>query len=312
MSGQALRVGFAGTPAFAAEILGHLLGHSRHPVVAVLTQPDRPAGRGRRLRPGPVKELALAHGLPVFQPENRAGLEALPLPGLDVLAVAAYGLILPPALLERPRFGCINVHASLLPRWRGAAPIQRAILAGDDSTGITIMQMDEGLDTGDILWQERCPIDPAETAGSLEARLAAMGGPCLLKVLDDLAAGRTERRPQGEAGATYAPKIRKEEARIDWTESAVQIGRRVRAFNPPGASAVLRGQEMRILEAGVAEGVPGASPGEVVHADGDALRVAAGEGTVVIRRLQLPGRRPVTARDFLNAHPAWRQQERDA
>lgn len=306
MKSPGLRLAFAGTPEFAATILRSLLTAGRHPVSLVYTLPDRPAGRGRKLSPSSVGLLALEHGLPLLRAGRAAEIDPSILSDLDVMVVAAFGVILPPAVLNAPRFGCINVHASLLPRWRGAAPIQRAILAGDTESGISIMQMDAGLDTGDVLLQEGCAIGPEDTAGMLHDQLAALGSRCLLAVLDALAGDGVERRPQDDARATYAKKIDKGEAIIDWTGDAAGIARAVRAFNPvPVASTSLRGESIRIWEARAIPRDRKAMPGDIVSCGADGIDVAAGTGSVRILRLQRAGRNPVAARDFLNAHPAW-------
>ena len=313
-----LKIVFAGTPEFAATALAALLD-SRHEVVAVYTQPDRPAGRGRRLRPSPVKALALAHHLPVVQPESLrepAEQQALAAWGADVMVVAAYGLILPPEVLATPRLGCINIHASLLPRWRGAAPIQRAILAGDRETGVTIMQMDAGLDTGPMLARRACPIHDTDTAGSLHDRLATLGAEALLAVLEQLDEGGLVPEPQDEAQATYAAKIDKAEARLDWSRPAVELHRVVCAFNPwpvafttacPGGDAApLR---LRVWAARPETGAlgspetPGAPPGTVLEAGPTGIRVACGTGALVLTELQPPGSKPMSAAAFHNGHP---------
>lgn len=307
MNPGGLRIGFAGTPGFAATILRALLTHAQHSVTRVYSLPDRHSGRGRRLQPSAVAVLAREHGLNLQQPTRAADIDATGLAHLDVLAVAAFGLLLPAALLHAPRLGCINVHASLLPRWRGAAPIQRAILAGDACTGISIMQMDEGLDTGDVLLQKSCAIGADESAGQLQERLALLGAECLIEALAALAADTARRTPQDATAASYARKIRKDEAVIDWTMDAEQIARQVRAFNPvPIASTRLAGLELRIWEAQPVPRTENVPPGTLLRGDRSGIDVAAGSGAVRITRLQLPGRRPVTAADFLNAHPDWR------
>ncbi|MDF2446900.1 MAG: Methionyl-tRNA Fmet Formyltransferase Chain domain 2 [Moraxellaceae bacterium] len=301
-----LRIVFAGTPEFAAESLKALLQQGEHEVIAVYTQPDRPAGRGRELKASPVKELALSRRIPVFQPPSLkdpvavAELEELK---PDLMIVAAYGLILPRTVLAVPRLGCLNVHASLLPRWRGAAPIQRAILAGDRETGITIMQMEEGLDTGPMRYTVRCPISPNDTAASLHDRLALLGGEALVAALELLNDGALPSEPQDSALATYATKLSKEEARLDWQRSAAELSCAVRAYNPvPVAFSTLNGQTVRIWEASDAGQTTTAPPGMIIAADRDGLRVAAGEGTVLmIETLQLPGGKPLAVLQLLNA-----------
>jgi methionyl-tRNA formyltransferase len=298
-----LRLAFAGTPEFAVPTL-RAIADSPHQLVGVLTQPDRPAGRGRELRASAVKRLALELGLPIAQPaslssaEGRAALEGW---AADALVVVAYGLILPAAVLSLPRLGCLNVHASLLPRWRGAAPIQRAILAGDASTGVTIMQMDAGLDTGPILAQQDTPIGAEATAAQLQSRLGELGARLLLDTLAALAAGNLQPTAQPQQGVTYAGKISKAEARIDWQRPAAQLARQVRAFNPwPVAHTLWREQPLRIWEAQAIE--PPASgalaPGEVLGMSQQALLVGCGQGVLAIRSLQPAGRRVMLAADF--------------
>jgi methionyl-tRNA formyltransferase len=300
-----LRIAFAGTPQFALPALRALLD-SPHRVVGVLTQPDRPAGRGRELRASPVKLLAAAHGLPVAQPatlktpEGRAALDQW---SPDLLVVVAYGLILPAAVLALPRLGCLNIHGSLLPRWRGAAPIQRALLAGDAQTGVTIMQLDEGLDTGPMLLERRRSIGAEETSGDLHDALAELGAAALIEAISGIEAGTLVARAQPADGVTHAAKIEKSEARVDWNQDAVQIHRQIRAFNPwPMAEARLGEEPLRLLRARVADatGRP-AEPGTLLGMADDELRVACGQGVLAVRELQRAGKRPVSARDFANA-----------
>jgi len=298
---------FAGTPEFSVPTLEALCA-SRHRVLAVYTQPDRPAGRGRRVVASPVKSCALRHGLPVEQPASlRApdALEKLAQWRADLMVVVAYGLLLPEAALNAPRRGCVNIHASLLPRWRGAAPIQRAILAGDRLTGVAIMQMDAGLDTGPVLLQRATPIGERETAASLHDRLAAMGAQALIEALDMIVAGVAHPRPQPDEGITYAHKIRKEEAVIDWSRPAVEIDRQVRAFNPwPIAQTLWRGRQLRVWEAeplACPSSAP-AAPGTVLASSAQGIDVATGNGVLRITRLQEPGRKPLSAAEFVNAH----------
>ncbi len=302
-----LRVGFAGTPEFAHTALQQLLQAGYRPPL-VLTQPDRPAGRGLKLQASAVKQLALAHRLPVAQPRSlrldgkypqdaQTARQALQAAQLDVLVVAAYGLILPQWVLSLPRLGCINIHGSLLPRWRGAAPVQRAIEAGDVVTGICIMQMDAGLDTGDILRREPLPIGPADTGASLSWQLAELGARLLLRTLDDLAEGRVERQPQPATGVSYAHKIDKAEAPIDWHQDAAAIERRVRAFDPfPGASFPLQGESHKLWRAAVRAGACGPA-GRVLSAAPGTLLVACGRDALELLELQRPGgrRQPVAA-----------------
>lgn len=296
-----LKIVFAGTPEFAAVTLGALL-QSTHEVCAVYTQPDRPAGRGRQLMPSAVKQLALEHDIPVHQPvtlkdaQAQAELAAL---NPDVMVVVAYGLILPRAVLEIPRHGCLNVHASLLPRWRGAAPIQRAILAGDRETGVTIMQMDAGLDTGPMLHEVACPIHDDDNAQVLHDRLAALGGEALLAVLDQVAAGTLRPRAQDDGLACYAAKLEKGEARLDWSQPALMLARQVRAYNPwPVAHTLLDGELLRVLEARAMQGRPSASPGAVIAAGAEGIDVATGDGVLRLLTVQLAGRRAIGAVEF--------------
>ncbi|MEX0733983.1 MAG: methionyl-tRNA formyltransferase [Steroidobacteraceae bacterium] len=301
-----LAVAFAGTPDFALPSLDAIAA-SRHRVVAVYTQPDRPSGRGRHVAASPVKERALALGLRVMQPTTlrdssvRTGLSAFT---PDVLIVVAYGLLLPPAILELPRLGCLNVHASLLPRWRGAAPVARAIMAGDEKTGVCIMCMDAGLDTGPVMLRREVAIGPRETAGELEARLAEEGASAIVDALDALANGQASFEPQDSAQATYAPKLGKPEARLAWREPAVALERRVRALNPrPVAETNLDGAQLRIFEAVVVPAPAGPVPGTILGADANGIVVMTGEQALALRRVQLPGRRAVTAAEFANARP---------
>jgi len=306
----ALRVAFAGTPEFSVPALQALVS-SGHSVVGVLTQPDRPKGRGRQLAPSPVKEAALAAGLPIAQPQTlktEEGRAALVEWAPDVLVVVAYGLILPPAALTIPRLGCVNIHASLLPRWRGAAPIQRAILAGDEQTGVTIMQMDAGLDTGPMLLVRPMPIEPEDTAATLEARLAQSGADALLEALNGLANGTIVPTPQPEEGVTYAAKLEKAEARIDWTARAIEIERKVRAFNPrPIAETLYQGEQLRILRARAetddSHRLGGQPPGTILSTSERAVLVQCGLGRLAITEVQRAGKRPVSARDFANSGP---------
>ena len=302
MSG--LKLIFAGTPEFSLPPLQALL-QSEHQIVAVYTQPDRPAGRGRQLAPGPVKQLALQHDLTVLQPRNfraEEDLSRLEQLHADLMVVVAYGLILPARVLRAPALGCVNIHASLLPRWRGAAPIQRAIAAGDEETGVTIMRMDEGLDTGPMLLNRRCPITAEDTAGTLHERLAQLGAAALMEALPRVADGSLIGEPQDADRACYAAKLEKDEARIDWSRPAQEIERMVRAFNPwPVAETVLEGKVLRIWHGSVVAAGSGAEPGRVVTAARGVIEVATGDGLLRLEQLQVPGKRAMSAADFLNA-----------
>lgn len=304
-----LRVIFAGTPDFAAHSLQALLA-SQHQLLAVYTQPDRPAGRGRKLTPSPVKALAQQHPLPIHQPQSLNDSEAqreLAAYPADVMVVVAYGLLLPQAVLDAPRLGCLNVHASLLPRWRGAAPIQRAIEAGDALTGVTIMQMDAGLDTGDMLMTRETAIDATTTGGALHDRLAALGGEAIVSALDALAGPGLTATPQPSAGVTYAAKLSKPEAALDFTRPAVELAAKIRAFNPwPVAWTMLDDAPLRLwfAESEAGEQAAATAPGTLLESDGEALRIACGaEGRNVLRVTcaQLPGGKPLNVRDLLNA-----------
>jgi len=298
---------FAGTPEFAVPALKALLD-AGHTILAVYTQPDRPAGRGRKLGMSAVKEFALAHGLRVHQPETlKSESEAETLHALkpDALIVIAYGLILPKPILSIPQYGCINVHASLLPRWRGAAPIQRAIEAGDTKTGVTIMQMDADLDTGAILALAEIPIGADDNAATLHDLLAELGGRLLVDALAQLTRGAIVPQAQDNARATYAAKLKKEEARLDWNADAELLARRVRAFNPwPVAHTTIDGQTLRLWHAQAESGTPvGQPPGTVLTADADGVRVQCATGVLRITRLQLEGGNVLDVRAFLNGRP---------
>lgn len=308
-----MRLVFAGTPEFAATILAALLD-SGHPVINVYTQPDRPSGRGRKLKAGPVKTLAARHHIPVSQPSSlrsTQSADALAAHLPDVMVVAAYGLLLPPSILSVPTYGCINVHASLLPRWRGAAPIQRAILAGDEETGISIMQMDKGLDTGGVLRAARLKIRSEDTAGSLSERLARLGATTLLETLEELSYGALEAMPQDDSRATLAPRVAKSEAELDWSQDAAALNRRVRAFNPwPVAFTQLPGsgdpqsRRLRVWQAmPCPERSDPAAPGTVLTAGAEGITVAAGRGVLLLTEVQVPGSRVMSAADLLNARP---------
>ena len=304
---MALRIVFAGTPGFAVPCLRAAAG--RGEVVAVYTQPDRPSGRGRQLSASPVKVEALARGIPVFQPENfksAAAREQLRELKPDLMVVVAYGLILPQSVLDIPRMGCWNVHASLLPRWRGAAPIQRALEAGDSQTGVCLMQMEKGLDTGPVLLSLATPISAEDTGGSLHDRLSLLGAEVLEDGLKLLRAGmRPLVVPQPAEGVTYAHKLDKAEARLDWSLPAAALANKVRAFNPwPVAEAELAGERLRIHEAHAIPLVHGQPPGTVLAATREGLDVACGEGALRLRLVQREGGRPVAVADYLNARPA--------
>ncbi len=303
MSGASLRVLFAGTPDFAASHLKALI-ESKHQLIAVLTQPDRPSGRGKKLTPGPVKALAQDAGIEVLQPaslkgeDEQATLRAL---GADVMIVVAYGLILPQAVLDICPFGCLNVHGSILPRWRGAAPIQRAVEAGDGTSGITIMQMDAGLDTGAMLAKVNCAITTTTTGGSLHDELARVGPPLLLEVLEDLPGHQARAQVQDDSLATYAHKISKAEAQIDWRLPARDIDRRVRAFNPFPVCFTLLGEDrVRVWQAVPLDWGSG-EPGVIAAAGESGIAVHCGEGQLLIESLQLPGGKVLTAAQVLTA-----------
>jgi methionyl-tRNA formyltransferase len=303
---QPLRIIFAGTPDFAARHLQALI-QSEHKIVGVYSQPDRPAGRGKKLKASEVKELALEHNLPVFQPQSLKNDEALAeLTSLnaDIMIVVAYGLILPKAILEAPRLGCLNVHGSILPRWRGAAPIQRAIWAGDKQTGVTIMQMDEGLDTGDMLHISRCPINTTETSASLYTKLAELGPDALIETINKLANGEITPEPQNDELANYAKKLSKEEANIDWSMSALQIERNIRSFNPwPVCFTQMSEQTVKVYQAQVV--LQSGNPGQILSSDKNGVVVACGEHALCITQLQPQGKKPMAINDFLNGRGDW-------
>lgn len=300
-----MRIVFAGTPEFAVAPLKALLGNSGHEVCAVYCQPDRPTGRGRKMVHGPVKALALAHGVQVFQPEtlkDPAEVEQLRALEAELMVVVAYGLILPKAVLEIPSIACINIHASLLPQWRGAAPIQRAVEHGDKVSGVTIMLVEPKLDAGPMLLKKDCPIHRGETAGELHDRLSLLGAEALLETLPSLENGTFEPVIQDEALATYAPKLEKAEARLDWHKGAGQLERQVLAFNPwPVAETLYQGNVLRIWRAEAVETETRKQPGTVLESDNQFL-VATGAGVLKLLELQLPGGNRVSDRDFLNAN----------
>ena len=301
-----LRICFAGTPAFAAAHLLALLKAGHH-VVAVYTQPDRPAGRGKKLQASPVKKIALENMLPVFQPSSLRPLqetESLALLNCDLMVVVAYGLLLPKAILDVPRLGCLNVHASLLPRWRGAAPIERALLAGDKVSGVTIMQMDEGLDTGAMLNKESVQISATDNRVNLEERLQIAGQAALIRTLGDLEKYQSEATVQNDEDSNYAAKLEKSEAFIDWRLSASEIDRQIRAGigrNP--AYTVLNDQRLRILKGTVSVESYNAKPGQIVESEKSHFTVSCGSGALDIQRVQLPGKSPATVKDISNSRP---------
>lgn len=307
-----LNIIFAGTPDFAAQHLQALLA-SQHRVIAVYTQPDKPAGRGKKLQPSVVKQLALAHNLPIFQPKSLRKEEAqqqLAQLNADVMVVVAYGLILPKAVLAMPRLGCLNVHGSLLPRWRGAAPIQRAIWAGDEQTGVTIMQMDEGLDTGDMLHKVSCEISKDETSSSLYQKLATLAPQALIEVLDHLEEGKYPPQAQQNEFSNYAEKLSKEEAKLDWSLPAVQLERCIRAFNPWPISwlqttdAQGNNQILKVYQATV---LPhqNQTVGTVLQANKQGIQIATADGVLNITQLQPAGKKPMAVQDFLNGRSDW-------
>ena len=301
-----MKIIFAGTPDFAASHLAALLDQGKHTVVAVYSQPDRPAGRGKKLKPGPVKQLAEQHGLPVVQPvslktpEDQQQLQAF---AADLMVVVAYGLLLPQVVLDTPRLGCINVHASLLPRWRGAAPIHRALEAGDAKTGVTIMQMEAGLDTGPMLLKAECAIDADDSGGSLHDKLADIGCEALLKALDGLADNSLVAEVQDDALSNYAPKISKEEARLDWSRPATALDLKIRAFNPfPVAFTTQGDSRLRVWAADLeASHSHQAAAGTILKCDNRGIWVACGQGALVLSEIQLPGKKHLPVQAVLNS-----------
>jgi methionyl-tRNA formyltransferase len=299
-----VKIIFAGTPQFAASALAELIKEQQ--IVAVLTQPDRPSGRGMQLTASPVKQLALQHALPVLQPaslKNAEAQQSICRLDADVLVVAAYGLILPKAVLQMPHYGCLNIHASLLPRWRGAAPIQRAILAGDTETGITIMQMDEGLDTGDMLLKKTCSIAADDTAQTLHDKLAGLGAQAIVEALQLLQLGKLIPQQQDGQHATYAAKLSKSEAQLDWTQDAVQLERAVRGYFPfPAANTNLGTTTIKIMRAHLSEGGH-AEPGTVIATDKSSIHVACGNGVLALEVLQKPGGKALPVAQFVQGLP---------
>ncbi|TVU58557.1 methionyl-tRNA formyltransferase [Vibrio atlanticus] len=311
---QSLRIVFAGTPDFAARHLAALLS-SEHEVIAVYTQPDRPAGRGKKLTASPVKNIALENNIPVYQPENFKSDEAkqeLADLNADIMVVVAYGLLLPQAVLDTPRLGCINVHGSILPRWRGAAPIQRSIWAGDKETGVTIMQMDIGLDTGDMLSIATLPIEATDTSASMYEKLAGLGPDALVDCLANIASGKAVAEKQDDELANYAKKLSKEEAKIDWNDSAEHIERCVRAFNPWPMShfAIVDSSSdaeisIKVWQTRVDEESTSAPAGTIIKADKTGIYVATGDKVLVLEQLQVPGKKAMSVQDILNSRASW-------
>ncbi|GLT13341.1 methionyl-tRNA formyltransferase [Vibrio algivorus] len=314
---QSLRIVFAGTPDFAARHLAALLSaqqDSEYQIIAAYTQPDRPAGRGKKLTASPVKQLALEHDIPVFQPENfksdqaKQQLEAL---NADLMIVVAYGLLLPQAVLDMPRLGCINVHGSILPRWRGAAPIQRAIWAGDAETGVTIMQMDIGLDTGDMLKISTLPIASTDTSASMYEKLAELGPQALLDCVQDISQGNIFPQKQNDDYANYAKKLSKEEAKIDWNNDAEHIERCVRAFNPWPMSFFSitdnndQQHNIKVWQSRVEPQQADHPAGQIIRADKTGIYVATGKNLLVLEQLQIPGKKALSVQDTLNARSQW-------
>ncbi|MEL4432142.1 methionyl-tRNA formyltransferase [Shewanella mangrovisoli] len=303
-----LNIIFAGTPDFAARHLQALI-NSHHNVIAVYTQPDRPAGRGKKLTASPVKELAVSHDIPVYQPgslRKEPAQQELAALNADIMVVVAYGLILPKVVLDTPRLGCINVHGSILPRWRGAAPIQRALWAGDKETGVTIMQMDVGLDTGDMLLKTYLPIEDDDTSATLYEKLALQGPDALLQALEGLANGTLMAEKQDEALANYAEKLSKEEARLDWSKSATQLWQEVRAFNPwPGSYFEHQGNTIKVWQTQVSTNSSNAAPGTIISASKKGIEVATSDGVLTLLSMQLPGKKPLSVADILNARGDW-------
>ncbi|PQJ57991.1 methionyl-tRNA formyltransferase [Vibrio chagasii] len=305
---QSLRIVFAGTPDFAARHLAALLS-SEHEVIAVYTNPDRPAGRGKKLSAPPVKQLALEHEIPVYQPENFKSDEAkqeLAALNADIMVVVAYGMLLPQVVLDTPRLGCINVHGSILPRWRGAAPIQRSIWAGDKETGVTIMQMDIGLDTGNMLSIATLPIEATDTSASMYEKLAGLGPDALVECLADIASGKAVAEKQDDELANYAKKLSKEEARINWSDDAAHIERCVRAFNPwPMSHFEAAENSIKVWQSRVAEQTSDKPAGTILQADKTGIYVATGQGVLVLEQLQVPGKKAMSVQDILNSRASW-------
>ncbi|CAM3028270.1 methionyl-tRNA formyltransferase [Vibrio neptunius] len=303
-----LKIVFAGTPDFAARHLAALLS-SEYEVIAVYTQPDRPAGRGKKLTASPVKHIALEHDIPVYQPENFKSDEAkqeLADLNADLMVVVAYGLLLPQAVLDTPKLGCINVHGSILPRWRGAAPIQRSIWAGDQETGVTIMQMDIGLDTGDMLKIATLPIETTDTSASMYEKLAELGPQALVECLADIADGKASPEKQDDELANYAKKLSKEEARINWSDDAEHIERCVRAFNPwPMSHFEAADNSIKVWQSRVDVQTTTEAPGTILQADKTGIYIATGKHILVLEQLQVPGKKAMSVQDILNSRASW-------
>lgn len=305
---KSLKIIFAGTPDFAAKHLQALL-NSPHQVIGVFTQPDKPAGRGNKLTASPVKQLALQNNLPVYQPislKDSANQQIIADLNADIMIVVAYGLILPQTVLDMPKYGCLNVHGSLLPRWRGAAPIQRACWAGDTETGITIMQMDVGLDTGDMLYKEKCHIEDDDTSATLYNKLAQIGPDALLKTLMLIIGGKAKPEKQNESQVTYATKLSKQEAKLDWNLTATQLERCIRAFNPwPVSYFEINGELIKVWQANVISETTDKTPGTILRADKSGIQIATQNGVINMTLLQPAGKKPMSAQDFLNSRKAW-------
>ena len=303
-----LKIVFAGTPDFAARHLAALLS-SEHEVIAVYTQPDRPAGRGKKITASPVKSLAIEHNIPVYQPENfKSDQDKQDLASLkaDLMVVVAYGLLLPQAVLDTPKLGCINVHGSILPRWRGAAPIQRSIWAGDEQTGVTIMQMDIRLDTGDMLKIATLPIEPQDTSASMYDKLAELGPKALIDCLGEIANESASAEKQDDDQANYAEKLSKEEARIDWSDDAKHIERCVRAFNPwPISHFVAGDKSIKVWQSKVVQQDTNQAPGTIIQADKTGIYVSTGKDILVLEQLQVPGKKAMPIQDILNSRANW-------
>jgi methionyl-tRNA formyltransferase len=297
-----LKLAFAGTPELARKVLESLVDAGEHTVELVLTQPDRPAGRGRKIKQSEVKLCALNNNIPVLQPTKSSELDATCLNNCDLMLVVAYGLLITPEILAKTEFGCINIHTSLLPRWRGAAPIQRAIEAGDRETGITFMQMDSGLDTGHILQQITCSIHTRDTGGLLHDRLAEISADNINVFLTNIVKNKSAAIEQNELKATYANKISKQEAKLDWNKPAIELERKIRAFNPfPVTHTQINDLNIRIWETNIKNDHENLSPGTILNSK-SSLDIVTGEGVLAITKLQLPGKRIITAKDFLNGH----------